>query len=118
MKQRVCYRVELQFFHDSSMLFAVDDELYYINMRCVYDLAQFFCRRRECHCNRQTVLSFSLTIEVAGYKTFFSQQLCSFLTEAISFLTFNFNFLHNCVTLKLSVTKISCLIHHHTKYHS
>ena len=41
VEQRVCYRMELKLLEDSRVGFAVDDQLYDVDVRCVNQFAQF-----------------------------------------------------------------------------
>ena len=105
MQQCVCYRMELQFLHDCCVRLAVDYEVDHVDMRSVDNLTQFAHRNSESHCYRFAVLC-CLTVEVAGYQTFFSQFFRSFFSKGSALLTCYVNFFHN----KMCYSKLSLMI--------
>ena len=105
MQQSVCYRMELQLFHDGCVRLTVDDEVDHVDMRSIYDFAQFAHRNSESHCYRFAVLC-SLAVEVAGYQTFFSQFFRSFFSKGSALLTCQVNLFHN----KMCYSKLSLMI--------
>ena len=99
VEQSVCYWVELQLLQDCSVLLAVKNKLDNVDMRSVNNLSQLAHWASDRHCQWCAVLVLSLSIDIARDKSFLTHCLSGFLTDVSSFLTFNFNFFHNCVTL-------------------
>ena len=90
----IFYGVELNFFQNGFALFAVDVQVYGIDVRRINQIAQFVVCYGEGQCDWCTVFVFCFSIQVTGYGVSFTDFTRSLFAECSSCCTFYINFFH------------------------